>query len=234
MVGCGMQQARSARAEQTVEAGWNGKGGTSQDVADPDRWEWVTPRVRGNILPREWTLEAYVDEGAVFGQPQERKRIQRTGREQTSVCEPRPSGESSTGPPDREQPLVKTTRCVTRLRRGSEGHEGLSTSWLTRAGCRTVREAPRRSRQPALRRRWTQGQGGQAGKANDPQPGTCRETHQDRTEGPPPEPRSGLEVRRPARNQVLEDPTNLMEGRRISVWQSTTRARLCRDRKSVV
>jgi len=39
MVGCGMQQARGARAEQAVEAGWNGKDGTSRDVADLDRRE---------------------------------------------------------------------------------------------------------------------------------------------------------------------------------------------------
>jgi len=39
MVGCGMQQARGARAEQAVEAGWNGKDGTSREVADLDRRE---------------------------------------------------------------------------------------------------------------------------------------------------------------------------------------------------
>jgi hypothetical protein len=153
MVGCGMQQARGARAEQAVEAGWNGKDGTSREVADPDRWERVGPRTRGITNSREWTLEAYVDEGAVFGQPHERRRIQRTGGKQISVCKLRPSGASSTGPPDREQPLVKTTRCVTCLRRGSEDHEGPSISWLTRAGCRTIREVPRRSRSSALRRR---------------------------------------------------------------------------------
>lgn len=223
MVGCGMKQARGARAEQAVEAGWNGKDGTSRDVADPDRRVRVNLRVRGLRNSREWTLEAYVDEGAVFGQPHERRRIQRTGRAQTSVCEPRPSGASSTGPPDREQPLVKTTRCVTRLRRGSEDHEGPSTPWLTRAGCRRIQEAPRRSRATALRRSCTQGQGGHVGKANDPQPGSCRETHQDHAEGPPLDPRSGLEGWRPVGNQVLEDPTNLMEGRRASAWHSTAR-----------
>jgi len=36
-IGCGMQQARSARAEKTVEAGRNGKGGTSPEVANPGR-----------------------------------------------------------------------------------------------------------------------------------------------------------------------------------------------------
>lgn len=94
MVGCGMQQARGARVEQTVVAGWNGKGGTSQEVADPGRWEFAEPRVRGDSNPREWTLEAYVDEGAVFGQPHERRLIRRTVGTQISVCRPLLSGAS--------------------------------------------------------------------------------------------------------------------------------------------
>jgi len=72
MVGCRMQQACSARAEETVEVGWNDKDGTSLAVAAPGRRERGERRSRRRNRTREWTLEAYVDEGAVFGEPQER------------------------------------------------------------------------------------------------------------------------------------------------------------------
>jgi len=72
MVGCRMQQACGARAEETVEVGWNDKDGTSLAVAAPGRRVSKAKRLRDVEQAREWTLEAYVDEGAVFGQPQER------------------------------------------------------------------------------------------------------------------------------------------------------------------
>lgn len=72
MIGCRMKQACGARAEETVEVGWNDKDGTSLVVAAPGRRVSEERRLRRTNQTREWTLEACVDEGAVFGQPQER------------------------------------------------------------------------------------------------------------------------------------------------------------------
>jgi hypothetical protein len=65
--GCNKPAGR--RAEKTVEAGRNGKGGTSSDRGRSE------PKV-GASSPksdREWTRADCVDGGAILGQPQERR-----------------------------------------------------------------------------------------------------------------------------------------------------------------
>jgi hypothetical protein len=56
-------------AEQAVEAGRNGRDGTSPGAGSPG--PKATPPARG-WKRREWTRKADVDGGAIFGQPQER------------------------------------------------------------------------------------------------------------------------------------------------------------------
>jgi len=72
MVGCRMRQACGVRAEKTVEVGRNDKDGTYREVAIPGRREWRAEPQGEADHEREWTLEAHIDEGAVFGQPHER------------------------------------------------------------------------------------------------------------------------------------------------------------------
>jgi hypothetical protein len=111
MVGCRMQQACGARAEKAVEVGRNDRDGTSREVAALGRRKRRSTRSRGPRINREWTLEADVDEGAVFGQPHERSPNRRFAK--------RP------GTPGIAEGIEgRTARCVTRLRRGREGHEG--------------------------------------------------------------------------------------------------------------
>jgi len=126
MVGCRMRQACGARAEKAVEVGRNDKDGTNREVAAPDRREWEAESSDEAEHEREWTLEACVDEGAVFGQPQERSpsRRREARRSGSGFGQTRAASQAAAG---------RTARCVTRLRRGREGHEGPTASRLTRA-----------------------------------------------------------------------------------------------------
>jgi hypothetical protein len=63
MIGCRVQQTCEDRAEKTVEAGRNGRGGTSTRLASSGRWVGNHPGVDARFLSR-WR--------GIFGKPQER------------------------------------------------------------------------------------------------------------------------------------------------------------------
>jgi hypothetical protein len=202
MVGCRTRQACSARAEKTVEVGRNDKDGTSREVAAPDR-----KRRGGTCLHEpdrlwEWTLEWYVDEGAVFGEPQERS-LNRDSR-----CEAPHGGEQDGSGKDSTMCDASSKRARrSRRARGSLAHP--SEELQVPGSTSKVKSA--RARASAGRRpRRSSGEG--------QRPATrilmCEPPR------PPRWKRTG--------HQVLEDPANLMEGRRVSTRPSTSRARLCR------
>jgi hypothetical protein len=62
MIGCRAQQTCRGRAEEAVEAGRNGKDGTSTRLAS---------RAEGRVTAREWTREPHLDGGASLETPGE-------------------------------------------------------------------------------------------------------------------------------------------------------------------
>jgi hypothetical protein len=133
MVGCRMEQACSARAEKAVEVGRNDKDGTCLECGNSGPKE-----VARDVLARTESSLG-VDARAVC---RRRGSLWRTPREES---EPAVREVTCLTAGSRTK-LAKTARCVTRLRRGREGHEGPSALWLTRAKCCRFRAVPRRSR----------------------------------------------------------------------------------------